>query len=136
MAVKEVEGRRPINDESRLCGSFTKTSKMIVILRLRKDIGNLIHPGSILHVDNQVTVAQIKGEYTSDRKKYIDLRYKFVKGQELRKMIKVQSNESKSLHLDILSKTLPAARLSKLRGLVCSIVSTSREGVLNDRNCL
>ena len=31
----------------------------------RKYISVLIHPGLVLHVDKQETIAQIKGEYTS-----------------------------------------------------------------------
>ena len=40
--------------------------EMMVTMRLRKYIGVLIHPSLILRVRNQATIAQIKGEYTSD----------------------------------------------------------------------
>uniref|UniRef100_A0AAV1V6E9 Reverse transcriptase Ty1/copia-type domain-containing protein n=1 Tax=Peronospora matthiolae TaxID=2874970 RepID=A0AAV1V6E9_9STRA len=75
-------------------------------------------PGSILHVDNQAAIAQIKGEDASGRAKHIDVRFKFVKDLETKKMLKVQYCESKSMRADILTKTLPAPRLSQLRGLV------------------
>ena len=93
------------------------TAEMMVTMGIRKYIGVLIYPGSILDVDNQATVVQIKVEYTSDRTKNIDLQYKFAEYQELNKMIKVLYCDSKSMHVNNLSSTVPAPRLSHLRGL-------------------
>nr|CCA27150.1 AlNc14C466G11806 [Albugo laibachii Nc14] len=88
------------------------------IMKLQQEIGVPIQLGSILHIDNQAAFTQIKGEDTSGRSKHIDVRYKFAKHLKKKKMLKVQYCESKSIRADILTKTLPAPRLSQLRGLV------------------
>lgn len=54
----------------------------------------------------------------SSRANHIDVRYKFVKVLKKKKIIKLQYCESKKMSADILTKTLPAPRISKLRELV------------------
>lgn len=50
-------------------------AEMMGIMELLKEIVVPILPGSILHVDNQAAIAQVKGENTSGRAKHIDVRY-------------------------------------------------------------
>nr|CCA14418.1 PREDICTED: copia proteinlike putative [Albugo laibachii Nc14] len=93
-------------------------AEMMGIMELLQEIVVPIQSGSILHIDNQAAIAQIKGEDTSVRAKHTDVRYKFIKDLEKKKMLKVQYCEFKSMGADILTKTLLAPRLSQFRGLV------------------
>ena len=54
-------------------------AKMMSIIELLQEIGVSVQPGSILHVNNQAPIDQVKGEDTSDRSKHIDARFKFMK---------------------------------------------------------
>uniref|UniRef100_A0AAV1V4T6 Polyprotein n=1 Tax=Peronospora matthiolae TaxID=2874970 RepID=A0AAV1V4T6_9STRA len=104
--------------EAEFVAASQTAAEMMGIIELLKEIGVSVQPDSTLHVDNQAAIAQIKGEDTSGRAKHIDVRLKFVKDLETKKMLKVQYCESKGMRADILTKTLPAPRLSQLRGLV------------------
>uniref|UniRef100_A0AAV1U228 Polyprotein n=1 Tax=Peronospora matthiolae TaxID=2874970 RepID=A0AAV1U228_9STRA len=94
------------------------SAEMIGIVELLKEIGVQMQSCTTLHVDNQAAIAQMKGEHTSGRVKHIDVRYKFVKDLAKKDLLTVQYCESKKMRADILTKTLPAPRLSELRGLM------------------
>ncbi|GMF42209.1 unnamed protein product [Phytophthora fragariaefolia] len=94
------------------------TTEMIWIAELLKEIGVKANGVYDLKADNQAATKRIKGEYTSDRAKHIDIRYKLVKDLAHKEVLDAAYGESKGMPADILTKALPTLRVEELRGLV------------------
>uniref|UniRef100_A0AAV1TXT7 Polyprotein n=1 Tax=Peronospora matthiolae TaxID=2874970 RepID=A0AAV1TXT7_9STRA len=104
--------------EAEYVAASQTSAEIIGIVELLKEISVQMQSCTTLHENGQAAIAQIKGEDTSGREKHIDVRYKFVKDIAKKDLVTVQYCESKKMRADILTKTVPAPRLSELRGLM------------------
>ncbi|KAE8884915.1 hypothetical protein PF010_g28249 [Phytophthora fragariae] len=104
--------------ESEFVAASHTTARMLGVIECLKEIGIKVRVPSLLHVDNQAAIAQLKGEDTTGHAKHIDTRHKFVKDFVKKKVLLINYCESKKMRADVLMKVLPAPRLAELRGLV------------------
>lgn len=72
----------------------------------------------VLKVDNQAALKQLEGERASSKAKHIDVRIKFIVHHTRRGVLKAEYCDSEHVPANLLTKVLPAPRLSELRTLV------------------
>jgi hypothetical protein len=85
---------------------------------LLKEVGLHVEPQSIVHCDNQASLALCENGVVSERTKHIDIKYHFITEQLNLDVIKLLWIKSEDQQADILTKALGKNQFIKFRNML------------------
>ena len=94
------------------------TQETVWLRKLLGSIGFDQHKSTILHEDNQSTIALIKNPKHHARTKHIDIKYHFIRQSVDTNCIEVKYCCTDNMIADIMTKSLPRPKFEKLRAML------------------
>ena len=107
--------------ETELYAQAAAVQEVLWILGLCRELGLHVRTGSVVHCDNQSTIAVCKnGIKNGERTKHVDIKYHFITETIDRGEIKMQWVQSSDQEADIFTKALAAPVFLHLRAKLMS----------------
>jgi hypothetical protein len=104
--------------EAEFTSASSAAQELLGLSNLLTELGVAHELPMRLGVDNQAAISQITSEASSARAKHIDIKVKAIKHQARAGLIRAEYVASGDMVADLLTKALPAPRLSQLRTLI------------------
>jgi hypothetical protein len=103
---------------SELCATESCVKEIMWLQHLLREIGLHVEPQSIVHCDNQASLALSENGVVSERTKHIDIKYHFITEQLNLDVIKLLWIKSEDQQADILTKALGKNQFIKFRDML------------------
>jgi hypothetical protein len=104
--------------ESEFVAAGCAVQSLLGCTELSSELGQPIKLPSILLMDNQAAISQIKAEASSNKSKHVDIKHKFIKDYYQKGLISPTYVSTMNMKADILTKAMPAPTFRRLRDLI------------------